>query len=111
MTIYDRFRDLSAKLMTGTFEVKAKLYGVSGEYDARARTRSTHTTQIDCHAVLAPRRIDTGNGIIVNQLVATIDREPKSGDRLSVGQKTYTVDSVEEVAPDGQPNIWRAFLK
>ena len=104
---------LADEMMDGEFAVSATLVRASGGgYDkAAGKITAGSETLIPCRAVMGARRTVTGNGAVVIQTMATINVMPVDGDKLRIGSNTYTFTTVEEIAPDGIPVIYRGVMK
>lgn len=106
----DGFHSLADRL-TAKFMKPARLYRVNGGNDRLTGRRSNDEHYVECLAILAPVRTTTANGVIVHHTVATLTVKPKAGDRISMNGVQYTFETVEEIAPDGRPIIWRGVVK
>lgn len=101
MGLYNEFRALAVDLME-EFAVTASITRVTRTYDEATDTvTSETTTSLPCKAVIAPRALDAKNEHINVKTMARLNIRPIIGDRLVFGGETYTVESVEEIAPDG----------
>ena len=109
MSFYDEMRDLAREMM-GEFAVPAILWRVNGKLDPKTDRRAKWEVQTACLAVLTPRKSVAANGLLVVQTTAKVDQKPEVGDRLEIGCNKYTVEAVEEIAPDGNAIIWTAVL-
>ncbi|MFZ4165308.1 hypothetical protein [Brevundimonas sp. NPDC058933] len=107
---FDEMRDLTDELME-EFAVAATLTRVVGKHDPRTDRAERHEFPISCLGVLSARKQYAANGLLVHQTVAKLTAKPEIGDKLKIGPSTYTVDHVEEIAPDGKPIIWMAVLR
>ncbi|WP_374321903.1 hypothetical protein [Brevundimonas sp.] len=106
----DKFRTLATKLADKML-VPATLEIEQGGNDRLTGRRSTNRFPVSCKAVIAPRKTMSANGILIVQSVATVTVKPNIGDKLLIGSSTYTFETVEEIAPDGEPIIWRGVVK
>lgn len=106
----DKFRTLATKLADKML-VPATLEIEQGGNDRLTGRRSTNRFPVACKAVVAPPKMTSVNGILIKQSLATITVKPNIGDKLLIGSSTYTFETVEEIAPDGEPIIWRGVVK
>lgn len=107
MSIHDEFRVVAAELMA-EFAVNAKLVRIHERHNKRTDKTALHEEILDCRAVITPRKIKTEDGVLTTQTMATMSIRARPNDRLIMGGAEYTVEFVEEVAPDGKPVIWIA---
>lgn len=103
-------RELAVEMM-GEFAVPASLIVVGGNFDAMAGKKDRTNQVVPCLAVMSIRRVAATNGVIVTQSVITMNVAPKTGDKVKLGPNTYTVETFEVIAPDGNPILWKAVVK
>lgn len=111
--IYDRLRGTTARLFV-TFGVEATVSYQSAPASVDritgkriAGTVATKTVR----AIMGRKRVTSDDGTTRIETIAKLDGSAVAGDHLTLG-KTYTITSVEEVAPDGgSPFLWIVGLK
>lgn len=101
---------LATKMMT-KHAVKASLIKVTGGNDRLTGKRSEQNQIVACEAVIGLAKRESSNGLYLVRSVATLTVEPKIGDRLEIGKRVYTFETVEEIAPDGNPILWKGVVK
>lgn len=106
----ESFRALSNKLADKML-VPAQLETVSGGNDRLTGRRETNKNRMPCKAIVGLAKRENSNGILTMRSVATITIKPNIGDRLYLGSSSYTFETVEEIAPDGNAIIWRGVVK
>lgn len=100
-----------AKKMMGKHAAKATLIKVTGGNDRLTGRRETQNSDVPCEAVIGLAKRESSNGVATVRSVATVTVEPKIGDRLEIGQRSYTFETVEEIAPHGNPILWKGVVK
>lgn len=90
----------------------AKLRRAGDSYDPDTDTVTEGgDTFVSCHAVLADQTITDDNGRRVQATIATLNRQPKTGDTLEVAGLSYQVIKTLTIAPGGVPLLWSAVLE
>lgn len=110
--IYDRLRTGLATIFA-TFGVKATVTRVvKGQRDKIQDRATTATTQSFVGlGWFTTRKVRAQDGVMVTEAIAKLNIEALPGDRVTIGNRTATVKTVEIVAPNGDtPVSWTAVL-
>lgn len=110
--IYDRLKAaLDTKLVPALFAPATIRRSVPGSYNPVTMRNTVGSTQsIPCEAVARVRNTRLDNGVLHTDTVLTLTVEPRIGDTVAQGDLTYTVRSVETVAPIGEAIVFRAVV-
>ena len=109
MSIYDDFRALRASLFDAFEAPNAALVrSTRAERSAadRAQGKVTATTvTTPCRAIVGTRKVRNDAGAYRVEQVARLDAAPQTGDRLTIGARTWEVTTVQEINPDSTTAI------
>ncbi len=82
-----------------------------GGYDIDTGETTVSEMVIQCLAIVGTVKKRDMNGVQTTETVATVNKAIQIGDTLSIGQRSYVIHTVDEVAPDGKPIIWKAVVR
>lgn len=103
MSLYAELRaDLSAMFAEEPFVAATITRELAGAYDPRTRRTAEGSAQtISCRAVADARTIKSMDGVRSTLIEIVLNVEPKIADKITIGNKTFTVSRVTTIAPDG----------
>lgn len=109
MSIYDEFRALRAELFDA-FEAPngTLIRTTTAARTATDRAQGKVTASIvntSCRVILGTRKVRNEAGAYKVEQIARLDTAPLTGDRLTVGARSWEITTVEEINPDGSGAI------
>ncbi|OAH42771.1 hypothetical protein AX777_05905 [Sphingobium yanoikuyae] len=103
-TIYEQFANAATRMYAGPLGASFKLVTFSGGgYDAQGNEIAKTTKQQTVRGVIKNKEVWNNGAYLGTRLVAMLDskHQPKPDDQLIVGKTTYTITTVDTIAPDG----------
>lgn len=114
-TVYEQFAKAVTQLYAGPLGAAFTLLQHSGGgYDDDGNAIPTSVKRTTVRGVVKNKEVWNNGAYLGSRLVAQLDNkhQPKPDDQLVVGKTTYTITTVDTVAPDGKTVIrYEAGLK
>ena len=109
MSLIDEFAALAEEFSQGDFFTDATITRKSTQnFDPIAGTVTASSAPIACRAVASRGEYTNDNGATVEATMITANVALKSGDKITIGPKDFTIGKVMETAPHGLGFLWKA---
>lgn len=104
---------LTARMVASDLFTDATLTRVTrtGFNRSTGKVGTTSSETISCRAVLKSETIKAENGALCTETIVTLNVEPNADDEITIGDQTYKIGDIKQVAPHGNPFIWKAEVK
>jgi len=114
VSFFSDMGDLAAEFFASDMFADATLtrQGGTGSHDPiTGAVAALGSSTVACRAVAELITTKAQSGALVSHTRLTLSVEPKEGDKLTLGGKTYIVGEVSMEAPDGNPLVYYAVAK